>query len=187
MQDVAINIPIGNKVAISLFTEHHLRVYSPLNRGFHRRERNAETLANELLYSKLLIQSLRLLGDLGGYHVGMVYRGVRRFGSEYISTLYDDLIAGRSSLRVGIPIKFLAFTSTSRDIAADERFGTDFFYSIDLIDNQGVSIAGLSAFGPSENEVLLIPPAVFTVTSVELVNHSIRVSLTGVASAFRYL
>jgi outer membrane murein-binding lipoprotein Lpp len=179
------DITIDFKVAISLYCEGFLNIHRVLNKGFFQPVRTSETLQNQLPFVKLLVRSLRALGEKDGYYVGRVYRGARLQDSEYLTTIYNDFVTGKGSLRADIPIRFLSFTSTSTDATAAAKFGTDFFYIIDVIDTQGVSVARLSAF--REKEVLLVPPAVFTVTNVEMVSGSIRVSLSGVLSTFRYL
>lgn len=179
-------------LAIRMYTfetfNQQVRVYAAVNNGFYDPDRCKETLKRELPYLKLLITSLRSLGQAKGYFHGTLYRGARLQNSSYLQKVYDSFVNNEADrVQENCILRFPSFTSTSeiRDVA-EENFGNDIVYIINILKghNVGVSVSDLSYF--QEGEVLLIPPASFVVTDVKMVDYSLHIHLESTENSFSY-
>ena len=162
------------RLTIYLYTFGGRVTFFPsINNPFYDPNRSPVTLANQLPITKKLIAALRIVGDADRYFRGEVFR-VAKVQGQYLETVYNDFGTDRSTCLPGKVMRFLTFTSTSRDehraivagqVDMNMRFIT---YLIDLAGlDVGVDIADLS-WNDGEREMLLIPPTSFQITDVRM-------------------
>lgn len=184
-------VPADLLLAIRLYTyeSETMKFFTAINKPFYDPGRTIETLQNQLPYVRLLIRALRSLGAAAGFHHGVVYRGVGVVAGSYLQEVYDNFVAQneRNGLRPGGLLRFPSFTSTSLDDSiAKDKFKGDMVYVMTLKHDVGVKVKEIACVG-REEEVLLIPPISFVITSVEMVKGNLYIYLDSEASDFSYL
>jgi hypothetical protein len=187
----AVPIPADMLLAIRLYTLSSQRVkfYQALNGPFHGSKRDLHMLRNQLPYVRLLIRSLRALGQATEFHRGVVYRGAELRPGSYLQEVYDNYVAQnpRNGLIVGRILRFPIFTSTSTSrLIAEASFTGHVVYVICLNHDIGVNIADVSYFR-HEGEVLLIPPASFMIQNVQMESGTLYIYLESQDSTFSYV
>lgn len=149
IRDFLRRMPGGLKY-IQAYTED--AIFAEINRALRDDSPSLKDLAE---YVWMLREQLRHLATQYGWHVGLVYRGIRGVNA--------------SDFHVGQAGKFPSFTSTSqnRDIAEGWiSTSAGVVLIITLRDGCGASIENISKY-PGEQEVLLRPYCNYTVTKIE--------------------
>jgi hypothetical protein len=155
------SMPLDFALAIRLYTIKE--ICWPLNYLLNQKHRDVTHLANCYPYMRLLINSLRAWGREGNWiTANLAYRGLKVNGTP-LQARYDDY---KNQFPIGGLLTLGGFTSLSLDqrVAEGDAFCDRMVYIIEEV--TGVDISYLSAF--DEKEILLIPPCVFKIVSVEL-------------------
>lgn len=181
------------KLALRLYSAEQPQptpLYRVLNSPFHASDRSLALFANQAPFLRLLLQATRRLSALGAPYAydGPAFRGVRVQGSADLQRRYDNY---QEAFPVGGRLTFAAFTSVSLEDSEAAKFAGGaashaLYYTFTRV--RGVRIAGLSAL-PNEAEVLLEPPAVFTILQRQKLHGVVTVVLEAVelSDSWRYL
>jgi WD40 repeat protein len=172
--DTAVaSIPVSSTMdrnhilAIRLYTLETPPIYKLLNYPFYNPDnRNANSVLNQLPYMKYLLQSFDAVCACAQQliYTGPAFRGVSITISELLERKYRNW---QTEYVVGRKLTFPSFTSVSLDMTTAERFagkGERVIFQFSKV--SGLRLKNLSAM--VEQEVLLKPPAVFTIHAVAM-------------------
>jgi hypothetical protein len=167
------NIDIELLLAIRLYTlQNPIPFFDYVNSVLNSPQRAG--LSNVAPFMKLLIKGLHAMDDCGYGVTAQAYRGVSVKPGSALETKYNqcDSVFAPQQL-----ITFAGFTSVTTEASQVKNFGAYFFFH--FLSVRGIDISSISAF-PHEQEVLVIPPAVFRVGGAFKLDGRLTVPLTHV-------
>jgi WD40 repeat protein len=164
-------------LAIRLYTLVTPPIFKLLNFPFYNPDnRNANSVVNQLPYMKYLLHSYDAVCSSADQliYTGPAFRGVSITISELLERKYRNW---QTEYIVGNKLTFPSFTSVSLDMTIAEKFagkGERIIFKFSMV--SGLRLENLSAI--VEQEVLLRPPAVFTIKAVAMeVNKTLSLTL----------
>jgi hypothetical protein len=167
------NIDIELLLAIRLYTlQNPIPFFDYVNSVLNSPQRAG--LSNVAPFMKLLIKGLHAMDDCGYGVTAQAYRGVNVKPGSALETKYNqcDTVFAPQQL-----ITFAGFTSVTTEASQVKNFGAYFFFH--FLSVRGIDISSISAF-PQEQELLVIPPAVFRVGGAFKLDGRLTVPLTHV-------
>jgi WD40 repeat protein len=164
-------------LTIRLYTLVTPPIFKLLNFPFYNPDnRNANSVLNQLPYMKYLLHSYDAVCSSADQliYTGPAFRGVSITISELLERKYRNW---QTEYIVGNKLTFPSFTSVSLDMTIAEKFagkGERIIFKFSMV--TGLRLENLSAI--VEQEVLLRPPAVFTIKAVAMeVNKTLSLTL----------
>jgi hypothetical protein len=125
-------------------------------------------------FMRLLIKALYALEDSGFCGTAQAYRGIRIGSSPAMQRKFNNY---ETVFQQGSLITFAGFTSVTRLASNAQQFGDFIFFH--FLSVRGVDVSSVSAH-PLEQELLVVPPAVFRVDGVFKLHGKLTVTLTHV-------